>query len=186
MLTKEDAGAKLGIPPAMKDRFAVRILKATFGPSKSSGDPMITLSELELAGVPNATGSLDTTVKRGDVTYKVAGLKLNPVYFPLTKKSLGRYIDFYEKVNGVGSFTGVDENNPDMAYLDDLVMEAIVSSSSEPERKVLTEEEKRAKVLAGEQPVGDPIKGADGKEITKDQIYVATWLQKYTGDLAPY
>lgn len=181
MLRKKDS-IKLQVPPAMRDRYVIRCTEHKFGPN-SNGNPMITI-QWEVVGKPNKTGSVDTSLKRGDQEYQIAGLTVNASYFTLIKgKALSMYVDFWEKANPGNQFEGVDEENPDRSFLDNLLMEAILSSTTQEMRKELTEEEKKAKKDAGEAPLGEPITDEDGKPLTRTVISVTQFLKKFTGDV---
>lgn len=172
---------KLAVPPAFKNRCVIRCTDVKFGPN-SNDAPMIT-ANWELLGIPNSTGSIDTTIKRGDQEYQLAGLRLKTTYFTLTQKAVdGFYAEFWEKANG-DSFQGIDETNPDIKFFDGLCMEAIVQGNTVIERQQLTEEEKADKIAKGEQPIGDPIIDGDGNEITRTMLSQSMWLKKYTGDV---
>ena len=166
----------LGVPPAMRDRFIVRITDAKFGPSKSSGNPMVTLN-MEIAGVPTTEGVMDS-VKRNGATYKVAGLKCQPVYFSLTEKAISRYMDFRDKAMPDQAGADIDTDNVDTNAFTGLCMHAIVNGREDVKRKILTDEEREAG-----KNVGDPIIGDDGQPIKTTQIVVEEWLGKFTGEL---
>jgi len=174
MLTKQDA-VSIGIPPAMKDRYVVRVVQATFGLSKSSQNPMVTM-KVEVAGVPTTEGVVDS-IKRGDNTYQVAGVQLQPIYFPLVAgKALGRFVTFLEAA-GLPSDEVDDENHDCEPYLG-LLMEATVNSFTDTQRKVLTEEQREA----GEKQ-GEDIVDNEGKPLTKNIAVLTEWLCKFEGEL---
>src|SRR6266513_1441641 len=136
----QESKTRLGIPPSFKDRCVVRCTDYTFGPN-SKDNPMITVN-WELIGIPNTTGGVETSMKRAGIEYQLASLKLRPSYFTLVEKAINFYADFWNKVFNK-DFEGVDETNPDIAYLENLCMEAIVTGQTTVERKVLTDEEKQ-------------------------------------------
>ena len=181
LLTKSKS-AKLGIPPAFKDRVVIRCTDHKFGPN-SNDNPMITVN-WELLGIPGATGKIETEMERGGVKYQLAGLRVNSSYFTLVQKAIdGFYAEFYCKANNEPEFPGVDSENPDTDFLDSLCMEAIVTGQSQIERKLLTDEEKAAKKAAGEQPIGEPITDGDGNEIIRTVLNINMWLKKWEGDV---
>ena len=181
MLKKSNA-PKLAIPPAFKDRCVVRCTDYKFGPN-SNDAPMITVN-FELLGIPNLTGSIDTTIERGGKKYQLAGLRLKTCYFTLTQKVVdGFYSEFWMKANGEKEFPGVDETNPDLKYLDGLCLECVCQGATIIERKQLTEEEKEEKIAQGEQPIGDPITDGDGEEITRTILTQTLWLKKWEGEV---
>jgi hypothetical protein len=187
MLLKNSSDrVKVQAPPVFRDTAIVRVVEHKFGPSKKD-NPMITLN-LELAGVPNTTGGIETEVKVGGQRYKIAGLRMTPVWFTLKEGyPLEQYEAFWKAANPGLEFPGVDTENPDRSFLDNLAMFAVVRVSSKPRRKHITDEEKAAKQAEGKEPIGDPILDADGNEILDQEISVDRdgWLKKYTGELPP-
>ena len=175
MLNKESV-IKLEIPPAMKDRYVIRCLDAKFALS-SKDNPMV-ITEWEVVGIPTATGSLETSVKRGSVEYQIAGLKTPRQYWTLTVKAIGRYIAAWEAAHPGEDFPGVDENNPDLAWLEGLVLNAILTGQEEVMRKILTPEEKAEGKLEA-----DPVLDEDGKPIKTSAIRILEFRSPYTGDL---
>lgn len=185
-LTKTEA-VKLGVPPAFRDRYVIRCTDKKFGPN-SKGNPMVTLN-WEVVGYPNNTGSVDTEITRNGQAYQIAGLRVQPSWFTLVAgKALQSWIEFYEAANGPGSFTSVDPENPNIEFTEGLVMEAVLYTQEQVQRKELTDEEKADKRAKNEPLLGDPIKDGDGKEVKSQQISIQSFLKKFTGDLGnvPY
>lgn len=180
MITIEKQNTKLGVPPAFSYRCAVRCTEAKFGPSKK-GKPMIT-TQWELVGYFDESGQLSTSMKRGDTLYQLAGLKVRPAYSTIEGKALPFYADFYEACTGEELVT-VDETNPDIAYLDGIVMQAIVVGKMEAFRMQLTEEEQEEKKAKGEQPIGAPILDEDGKPIETPSLNIQRFLKKFNGEI---
>lgn len=176
---------KLGIPPAFKDAYVIRVLEKKFGPN-SNDDPMVTIT-WELVGKPNIDGTIDTEVRRGDTSYKIAGLRVKPTYYTLIEKGVGFYRDLYQLATGE-PFQGVDETNPDLSWLDKLSVLALLVAESQPVRKELTNEEKVLLKQAGKPLLGEPILDGDGKPITRDSVRIDFngMLSKYTGALPPF
>lgn len=187
-IVKITKSAKAGIPPAFSERCVVRVKNHKFGPN-SNGNPMITLSDVELIGYfkPSETepgkAELVNTVEKGGQKYILNGLELKPSYFTLKDGGLEVYATFWNKANPGQELTEVNTNNPDREYLTNLLMQVIVSGRMEPYRRQLTEEEKAEKKAQGKRPVGDPILDEDGKPIELPVLQVTTWLRKYSGDL---
>jgi hypothetical protein len=160
--------AKVGIPPAFRERCAVRITDAKVAPN-SKGKPMITINQ-ELVGYYDNNNNLHSELVRGETTYKLAGLSIKPSYFTLTKEAAGFYADFYQRMTGE-ALTAIDETNP--AGLEELkagpVMQAIVQK-----------EELKAQ---GKPQVGEPITDDEGKPIETAQLEVKMWLKPHEGEL---
>lgn len=174
MLTQNDAVVP-GIPPAMKGEYVVRVTEATFGPSKSSGTPMLTLS-LEVVGVPVKDAEPATEIDRGGKKYIVAGIRPDKVYFPLKSgPSLGRFFEFQRKA-GLPS-EEVDDQNLDVTPYKGLLLRAIVTGTEDVERSFLTQEERDSGKTQGE-----PIKDSETGEILKKQkAVVLSWVGVYNG-----
>lgn len=172
MLTRDDADkTKLEVPPAMDDRYIIRNTGAKFGNS-SKGNPMIT-TNWEIAGIL-VNGVVQTEIVRNGVTYQVAGLPTQPKFFTLTSKAVGMYLDVLE---GWGCPVTVDETNPDLTILDNMVCSALLRSKEFIERKVPTED----------QEVGDPILDDDGKPMVRNQVQIMSFGRRYMGELpTPY
>ena len=180
MLTKEDS-VRLGVPPALRDRYVVRCVDKKSGPN-SKGNPMVT-SQWEVVGYPNQTGSIDTEIVRGGQKYQVAGLRTQPMWNVIVPgQALSAYIDLWEKANPGMEFPGVNPENPDISWMDGLLMEVILTSIENVQRKELTEEERAEKRAKNEPLIGAPILDGDGKEMKTVQIKIAEFLRKYTGD----
>lgn len=179
---KKGSLAKVGVPPAFQERCVVRITDSKCGENKK-GNQMITLQS-EMVGYVDSNNVLHTSIKRGDITYKLAGLKLQPTWFTLTEENIAYYAEFYAAANPGEELTVLDEMNPALEYTEGLLMQAIVNGRSEPFRKALTAEEKAAKIEAGEKnPVGDPILDEEGKTIETARLNVNRWLKKYFGEI---
>ena len=181
-LLKQSKEAVLAVPPAFKDRCVVRCTDHKFGPN-SNDAPMITCN-WELCGIPNATGGVDTKMERAGKLYQLAGLRIKPVYFTLTQKAIDSFFaEFWCKANKEKEFLGIDTENPDCDFLDNLCMEAVVSGFTQEERKQLTDEEKEALKAEGKQPIGEPITDGDGEPIVKTVLNVTMWLKKFEGEV---
>lgn len=185
MILKNDGSSvKMQAPPVFKDTAVVRVTEHTFGMSKKD-NPMITV-KTELAGVPNTTGGIETEVTVGGQRYKLAGLRMRPNWFTLKAGfPLEQYEEFWKAANPGQEFPGVDTENPDRAFLDNLALYAVVQVTSEPQRKHITDEQRVELVAAGKEPIGEPILDPDGKPILIQQIEVSKWLKKYTGVIDP-
>jgi hypothetical protein len=174
--------AKVGIPPAFRERCAVRITDAKVAPN-SKGKPMITINQ-ELVGYYDNNNNLHSELVRGETTYKLAGLSIKPSYFTLTKEAAGFYADFYQRMTGE-ALTAIDETNP--AGLEELkagpVMQAIVQGTMQVFRKQLTDEQKEELKAQGKPQVGEPITDDEGKPIETAQLEVKMWLKPHEGEL---
>jgi hypothetical protein len=176
--------AKAQMPPVFKDTVVVKIMDHEFGMSKSD-NPMITLKHIEIVGVPNTTGGIDSDVTVGGQKYKIAGQRTQPKWYALKEGfPLDQYETFWKAAHPGEEFPGVDIENPDRAFLDDLAMYAVVQVRSEVQRKHVTPEEREA--LKAEGKEAPAILGHDGKELTRQSVEVVEWLAKYTGELPVY
>lgn len=178
MLTIDKTRPVMGVPPAFTERCAVRILGKKFGISQKE-KPMITISDIELVGYFDADNELQTTIEKGGVVCNLNGINLKPAYFPLTQESVKYYAAFYRGATGV-DFESIDETNPDLSYMDGLVMQALVKGNMVPILRSLTDEEKAEKLAKGEKAIGDPIKDDEGNIMQRPEIQVSMWLKAYT------
>lgn len=177
------------VPQYFKERCVVRCTEADFGPSKKD-NPMIT-TQWECCGIPNNTGSCDVEYKKGDQVYQISGLKPRPIWFTLTDNAVSFYREFWllahgHKKDDLDKWPGVDTTNPDKEFMDGLLMDAILTGSSQKERRILSPEEIEEKKAAGEEPIGEPILDGDGNEITRDTLHITMWLKLYKGEVMPF
>lgn len=173
---------KLGIPPAFRERCAIRCKSVSFGPNKNEA-PMIT-STWELIGYFDQVGQLQTSMKRGEITYQLAGLSVNSIYFTLTEKAISFYAAFYKAAKGE-EISEIDDTNPDIEYMEGIKMQAVISGRMAVERRQLTEEEKEELKAQGKEPIGEPILDDEGNkmEIANLQVTKNGWLKKFTGEI---
>lgn len=168
MLKKDTTQASLKTPPAFRDRYIIRCVDESFGPS-SKGNPMITL-EWELCGYQKPDGSLSETIVRNGQTYMIAGKRNINTYHTLMEGPAGQnYIEFREKLKL--PIDDIDENNPPLDHKG-IVASAILSAEDLIQRKALTEEEKEELKKSGKPPLGEPILDEDGKEIHTYRIKI--------------
>jgi len=175
MLTKADA-VKLEVPPALSDRYVVRCVGSKFMISKK-GNPMITL-DWEIVGLPKSDGTVDTEVRRGDVTYQLAGLRVNRTYLTLVAgRAFNMFVEFQEKM---GLPTDVDEENPDLSQYNGLLAEAtLASEQGDVLQKDLTDEEKEAG-----KTLGDPILDKDGNELRyPNRAVIKMFVCRFEGEV---
>jgi len=171
---------KMGIPPAFKERCAVRCTEQKFGPNKKQ-NPMIT-TKWELIGYFDQKGQLQTQMSRGGINYQLAGLSIRDVYFTLTDKAISFYGDFFQAATGE-PLTEIDETNPDITYLDGIKMQAIVQGRMEVDRRQLTDEEKEALKAEGKEPIGEPILDDEGNKMEYANLNIARWLKPFNGEI---
>jgi hypothetical protein len=140
-----------------QDNFILRCIEESFGPSKSSGNPMITLG-FEIVA--------PETVNVAGVDYSVTGLKITPGYYTTAtlddaektaqnearvfKSSNPERPSLYELFE-IDS-TGVDKNNPKLEFKGKLVHALLRSEVKEKTKSPTAEQLKKG------QKVGDVIK----------------------------
>lgn len=172
---------KVGIPQAFQERCVVRATKQKFAPNKKN-KPMIT-TEWELVGYFDENGILQTQVNRGGVTYKLAGIRIQPQWFTLADASIPFYVEFWKKANPGETLTSIDEENPDIAYLDGLLMQAVCTGSSNPMKRAFTDEERKALVEEGKDPDTMFITDENGKPIEQPNMKITRFLARYFGEV---
>ena len=135
------------------DNYLVRVVDATFGPSKSSGKPMITLTtEIVSPDTMNVAGE----------DYNVAGVKVRPMYI-VTKSvdadgnvdvektsNIKTRLDELTKAFGLPAIT--DPENPDIEGFKGKIVWALVGSETVERRKAPTAEQ-----LAKGEKVGEVL-----------------------------
>ena len=140
-----------------QDNFILRCIEESFGPSKSSGNPMITLNYEIVA---------PETINVAGIEYSVQGLKITPGYYTTAtlddaektalneqrvfKSSNPERPSLYELFEVDSS--GVDKNNPKLEFKGKL-MHALLASEVKEKTKSPTAEQ-----LKKGQKVGDVIK----------------------------
>lgn len=139
------------------DNYLVRVIEEAFGPSKSSGNPMITLS-CEIIS--------PETVSIAGEDYNVAGTKIQPSYFT-TKTMKNGEVDVekteYNKVRLDELTTQfkmpaiTDPENPALGFKGKVVW-AIVKSEAKAKTKTPTQEQLEAGEKVGDVII-DPMTG---------------------------
>jgi hypothetical protein len=183
MLTANDLPAKSEIPDNFYESAILRCTNATFGPSKSSGKPMITL-EWELMGVRNEANKdqIDTAINRGGQEYNLAGLSVRSTYHTLTKEAARYFAPVWAKFTGrPESEFSVDPGNPDLSIYKGLAMSAVVKAVKTFKRKQLTDEDK-----AAGKTEGDIVKDEDGNALSFKVVEVDTFNKRFTGELPSF
>lgn len=146
MITREEV-IKKGNVRVPRDLYQLRCIDAKFGISKSSENPMITLT-WEIVG----PDSITVDGMKADVR----GKQLTQ-YLVLTAKNAGNVFELHEKL-GLPAET-LDDQNPDTEVYKNLVVDAILSSEDVISRKEPTPEQRASRQQ------GDPILDGEGKQI---------------------
>lgn len=145
-----------------QNRYVARITEAVFGPSKSSGNNMITLSWEIVA---------PEIIEVGDRKFNIGGSTFT-TYCPVENKqdpakdsaAKGRTFDLYEAVTGVRP-DELDENNPELGPLKGAVLDVILGSNESMRLMDPTPEER-----ANGARYGKPILDDKGQPIKSYQI----------------
>jgi len=158
------------------DRYRLKVREATFGPSKSSGNPMTTLICEIIA--PETIESADGK------TFAVAGKEVR-YYLPYTDSMLGRCAEMLRKLEVLDKdFSYLDsEGNEQIAHINsqqfdtdnvptapfkNLSFDAILWSQEKVKRRMPSPEQRAKGQL------GDPLLDENGKEIKLGWETVAT------------
>lgn len=139
------SGATCELP---RDRYTLRVLKHTFGLSKSSGEPMTTV-ETEI--LKDSQGNSEITVN--GINYNIASLKV-VYYISYSEKNMGNVYDLFERLGN--PVEEINRSNPDTKFLNGLVFDAVLSSKRRIARKAPQPGEKE----------GQPILDSEGKEVS--------------------
>lgn len=158
-----------------RNSYAIRFLEETHSPSRSTGNPMVTLNA-EIVH-PETIVSPFT----GE-TLEIAGAKLKPVYLSLqskkedgtidtkaTQEAINRYTDYMSKCGLSVPEEGIDPENPVMGFKG-LVVDAILDSEEFVQRATPTPEQR-----AAGQP-GDEIKGPDNQSLKSYKPFISMIL----------
>lgn len=177
MLTREDR-VKLGVPPALRDRYVVRSTDATFQLSKKE-NPMIVI-DWEICGRPNSSGGVDTEIDRQGSKWQIAGLSCNRTYHTLIAgPAWTRFLDFCDAA-GVELPEPFDESNPDVTPFKGLVMEALLATEQTYARMEATDEDRAQGKL------GEFILDKDGNKIATTRISITQFLSRFDGEVTPF
>lgn len=166
-----------------KNQYAVRFTDEKASPSKSTGNPMVTL-EAEIVA-PDTIVSPFT----GE-TLEIAGYKIKPVYMSLqaknedgsvdkekTQQAVDRYTDYMKRCGLDVPEEGIDTENPVMGFKGK-VIDVILDSEEFVQRATPTPEQKAAGKL------GDEIKGQDGKPIKSYKPWITMVLGPSSVDVS--
>lgn len=180
---------KAELPDGFCKSVILRCLEAKFGPSKSSGKPMITV-DFEIVGIrkSNDSDELLTEVVHNGVTYVIAGQRVNSIYISLSGDAVKYYKPLWAKFTGlpVEQFT-VDTDNPDLSHFQNLAISAVVQANTVPKRAPLTEEQK-----AAGKTEGDIVVDEDGKPLVSKYVEIVknnreySFNRRFTGELPPF
>lgn len=161
--------------PVPKDRYCWRIKDCTFGPSKSSGRPMLTF-DCELYHPKTVTSHIDGK------EYNVAGREAK-TYFGLEGDALG-YLLGNEKDEGfmekLGLKPEIDTENPNTEQFKGKCFSALADIKENVARKDLTPAQREAG-----QKQGDPIKDEQGNEEKSYSLGINGFSIKRTSIAAP-
>lgn len=155
------------LPPNIKinqDRYALRVINAEFGMSKSSGNPMITL-ELEIFHPASIV-----SVFNGK-EYNVAGLKCK-TYLTLADKTM-QYTAATMSAIGIPDTYDLNPQNPETDIFLGKCFSAVIGADERTNRKDLTAQDKEAG-----RKVGEPILDENGQVTINYGI-------KLIGDIKP-
>lgn len=134
-------------------RYVLRIKDAKFGPSKSSGNPMITV-ETEILGIRDENGEFKTEyVNAAGQRCKVSEIDV-PYYLTLTDKSIDNVFTFFDRLGN--PVEDINPENPDTEWMKGKYFEAVIFSEEQfiqgPDRKPILDANGQ-KVSNGFRPV---------------------------------
>jgi hypothetical protein len=185
---------KIGFPPMFKDAVVVRVLEAECKESKKENAMIVV--KLEVVGIPNNTGGVETEVTQNGKKYKIAGSRIGTQYFTLKEGfPMDQYEDFWKSAHPGEEFTAPEGDvqtiidTIDLSWLENLAVLAMVRVENQVERKYITDEEKKALIDEGKPGIGDPILDGAGNPVTRQTVEIVggfgvnPWLGKFTGEL---
>jgi hypothetical protein len=169
-------------PDDLFDSLIVSCTEKEFGLNAKSNNPQI-VTKWEVLGVYNKkTDSIERELVRNGKVYIVSGLSTMPVYFTLTDKAIKFYRDFWKLANPGKPFE-VDTENPDIEFLKNLAMSAVVKNVITDKLKPISEEEKEALKAEGKPLKGEPVVDDEGNKLKNKFLQIDTWNRKYMGQL---
>jgi hypothetical protein len=176
----------MGVPTDLNDSLIVRCIDKKFAPN-SKNNPMITCT-WEIIGIADGQGGIAESIKRGDKEFVISGLRTRPTYHTITKKALFFFQEWWSKCTGrKKEELDIDTENPDLSFLDGLVMSVTCTAETQEARKKLTEEEKEALQAQGLEPKGEIIIDPETGEAKKyTQAVIQAWNNRYTGELPTF
>lgn len=136
------------------DNYVIRVTDEKFGPSNSSGNPMITL-EFEV--------DRPEEVEIGGEQFNVAGVKVQPAYYTTRNPNDSeKEANAQKRVNELYSLFGLDNSvidfdNPSLGFKGKLV-HARLYSEERVQRKTPTAAQIAEAKKTGKQPEGDVLK----------------------------
>ncbi len=150
-----------------RNRYVLRKIAESFGPSKSSGNPMITreweLIAPEVITVDGATVTIGGATAKQYLTLKVTNKPTPEENAEGTGKALSRYADEQKKL-GL-PYNEVDDENPALDQ-QPLIVDAICSSEEQASRMEPTDEQK-----AKREP-GSIIKDGEGNDVIRHTLKI--------------
>ena len=150
-----------------KGRYILRVCGTKFGPSGSSGNPMITV-EYEIL----CTGDGKDVVEVGDRKISIAGYRFRKYYITMIagdpasiSEKMGPVFDLFAAC-GIPK-EEIDENNPPHGELLNATLDAILYSKKDPKFSDPTPED-----LAAGRKNGGPIKDSSGNVLEFFQVEI--------------
>lgn len=174
-------------PDDLYDSLIIQCTEKEFGLSKKQ-KPRVA-SKWEVVGIKNKDNGVDREMVRNGVTYVLAGLSVIIPYggFSLQPNALRFFRDFWVKATGKKAEEFVlDTENPDLSFMDNLVMSAVVRAVITPKTKPLSEEQAAALEEAGKPVVGEPVVDDDGNPIFTKFLQLDTWNKRFTGQMPAF
>lgn len=173
-------------PDDLFDSLVIQCNDVDFGLSKKSNNPQI-VSKWEVLGVPTKDGKIEQALVRNGVSYIMAGLTILPYYFTLTKKAMRFYAEFWTKANQkpMEEFT-VDDENPDLGFMKNLVMTAVVKAIVSDKTRPLSEDEMKILQEAGKPLKGEVVTDEDGNPLQNKFLQIDRWNRKWLGEVPAF
>lgn len=154
-----------------KNRYVVRLMEKAFGLSKSSNNPMITMTWEIVGKVINGVLVTTSAIKQDDGNIKVvdiSGMKCMN-WLTLSEANMGRVRDFH-RIMGL-PLVDINPEAPDLSVYDSLVANYILSGDKYSELSDDIDEKTGLQI---------PIMDDDGKPIVKNRIVMGDLISRNT------
>lgn len=173
-------------PDDLYDSLIVQCVDPEYRLSKGKQEPQVTC-KWEILGVRTADNKIDREFVKNGKRYVVAGLNTMPSYFTLTPKAIRFFQEFWSKATGrpKDEFE-IDDENPDISFMNKLVMSAVVKAVKTLKTKPITDEEREAAEAEGRAIKPEPVLDDEGKELYNKFLQIDTFNRRFDGELPAF
>lgn len=173
-------------PDDLYDSLILQCVDPEFKLSKKNQQPQVTC-KWEILGVKTADNKIERELIKNDRKYVVAGLYTAPTYFTLSKKAIRFFQEFWSKATGRPKEEfEIDDENPDLSFMNKLVMSAVVKAVKTEKTKPISEEERDKAEAAGTTLKAEVVKDDEGNTLYVKQLVIDNWNRRFSGELPAF